>query len=35
MKKKIFTIILKIKIDNFSMKDKIKYNNFIASFEKL
>ena len=34
-KENIYNHLLKIKIDNFSMKDKIKYNNFIASFEKL
>ena len=33
-KESIYNHLLKIKMDNFSLKDKIKYNNFLTSFEK-
>jgi hypothetical protein len=33
-REKVYNHVINMKMDNFSLKDKIKYNNFIACFEK-
>ena len=33
-REKVYNHLLNMKMDNFSLKEKIKYNNFIACFDK-